>query len=181
MIINSRFAIAVCTAFAILLSACDANNSATQPSAAGHSASPSLSSGSPPSAEAALTPQSANTSQKPATTSMDGLHKGMAYADFRMAALADGWQPVVDLKCKANIAGAAYKELCAKGSDSCKACDDLPELSACSGDAACVMNFKSAADMQHLQVSTYGDIGDRKVRGSQSQLDVTGWTVSPFH
>ncbi len=79
------------------------------------------------------------------------------------------------------MAGAAYKELCAKGSDSCKACDDLPELSACSGDAACVMNFRSARDKQHLQVSTYGDIGDRTVRGSKSQLDVTDWTVSPSH
>ena len=79
------------------------------------------------------------------------------------------------------MAGAAYKELCAKGSDSCKACDDLPELSACSGDAACVMNFRSARDKQHLQVSTYGDIGDRTVHGSKSQLDVTGWTVSPSH
>lgn len=182
MIIKSRLPMLVWTASATLLSACGTNSSAPQLSPSGHTTSVSASSGGDSSsANAAMTTRSATTPQTAPTTSLDGLHKGMAYADFRTAALADGWQPVIDLKCKANVAGAAYKELCAKGSDSCKACDDLPELSACSGDATCVMNFRSAGDKRHLQVSAYGDIGDRTVRGSASQLDVTGWTVSPSH
>ncbi|HZX72567.1 MAG TPA: hypothetical protein VFE77_17350, partial [Rhodanobacter sp.] len=109
----------------------------------------------------------------------DNVHKGMAYADFRTALLADGWRPMVDLECRAHVVGAGYKELCAKGSDSCKACDELPELSACSGDAVCMMRFQDAPTHRQLEVSTYGDIGDRSVRGADSQLGVTGWTVSP--
>ncbi|MBN8894604.1 MAG: hypothetical protein J0I71_07185 [Rhodanobacter sp.] len=113
-----------------------------------------------------------------AEASLDNVHKGMAYADFRTALLVDGWRPVVDLKCKANVVGGAYKELCAKGLDSCKACDELPELGACSGDAVCLMHFQDAATHRQLDVSTYGDLGDRNVHGVDSQLGVTGWTVS---
>ena len=109
---------------------------------------------------------------------LDNVHKGMAYADFRTALLADGWRPVVDLRCKANVVGAAYKDLCAKGSDSCKACNELPELSACSGDAVCMMRFRDADTRRQLEVSTYGDIRDRAAHGTDSQLNVTGWTVS---
>jgi len=109
---------------------------------------------------------------------LDNVHKGMAYADFRTALLADGWRPVVDLKCKANVVGAAYKDLCSKGSDSCKACNELPELSACSGDAVCMMRFRDADTHRQLEVTTYGDIRDRAAHGTDSQLNVTGWTVS---
>lgn len=114
-----------------------------------------------------------------AGASLNNVRKGMAYADFRSALLTDGWQPVVDLKCKANVVGGAYKELCARGVDSCKACDELPELSACSGDAVCMMRFRDPDTRRQLDVSTYGDIGDRAVHGTDSQLNVTGWTVSP--
>ena len=110
---------------------------------------------------------------------LDNVHKGMAYADFRSALLGDGWKPLVDLQCKANVVGGAYKALCAKGSDSCKACQELPELSACSGDAVCMMRFQDANTQRQLDVRTYGDIGDRAVHGPDSQLNVTGWTVSP--
>lgn len=109
---------------------------------------------------------------------LNKVHKGMAYADFRSALLADGWKPLPDLKCKAHVVGAAYKELCAEGSDSCKACDELPELSSCSGDAACLMRFQDAETHRQLDVNTYGDIGDRAVHGADSELNVTGWTVS---
>lgn len=112
--------------------------------------------------------------------SLDNVRKGMGYADFRTALMGDGWKPMIDAKCKANVAGADYKAQCAKGSDSCKACDDLPELSACSGDAVCLMRFLDAATNRQLNVSTYGDITDRKVQGNESQLDVTGWEVSPL-
>jgi hypothetical protein len=112
--------------------------------------------------------------------SLDNVRKGMGYADFRTALMSDGWKPMADAKCMANVVGADYKAQCAKNSDSCKACDDLPELSACSGDAVCVMRFRDARTDRQLDVSTYGDITDRKVQGNDSQLDVTGWQVSPL-
>lgn len=112
--------------------------------------------------------------------SLDNVRKGMGYADFRAALMGDGWKPMADAKCKANVVGADYKAQCAKNSDSCKACDDLPELSACSGDAVCLMRFRDERTDRQLNVSTYGDITDRKVQGNGSQLDVTGWEVSPM-
>jgi len=48
----------------------------------------------------------------------------------------------------------------------------------CSGDAVCLMHFQDAATHRQLDVSTYGDLGDRNVHGVDSQLGVTGWTVS---
>ena len=169
-----------------VLSACQPNNSASPNASAASATTLSAASSSTASGKMsapAITSTSAaqkTVDAKSATAaSLVGVNKGMAYADFRKAVLAQGWQPVVDLKCKANVVGGAYKELCAKGADSCKACDELPELSACSGDAVCAMNFHHPADNQSMEVSTYGDIGDRNVHGKDSQLDVTGWTVSP--
>jgi hypothetical protein len=162
-----------------VLSACNAN-SPTPADANVTSASPATSQsvGHLSAAKSTARPSTQQSTDKRAesATSINDVRKGMAYADFRQALLAQGWQTVTDAKCKANVVGGAYKELCAKGSDSCKACDELPELSACSGDADCVMNFKHAD--KTLQVSTYGDIADRNVHGKNSQLNVTGWTVS---
>lgn len=112
--------------------------------------------------------------------SLDNVRKGMGYADFRTALMGEGWKPMADAKCKANVVGADYKAQCAKNLDSCTACDDLPELSACSGDAVCLMRFKDEQTDRQLNVSTYGDISDRKVDGNESQLGVTGWEVSPL-
>jgi hypothetical protein len=166
-----------------VLSACNANSSASQ-NAYASSATPAASqSVGQPSANKSVSPLAASSSPQKtidaptgSTTSINGVNKGMAYADFRKALLAQGWRPVVDHKCKANVVGGSYEELCAKGSDSCKACDELPELSACSGDAVCVMNFRHAN--KTLQASTYGDIADRNVGGQDSQMNVTGWKVS---
>jgi hypothetical protein len=107
--------------------------------------------------------------------------KGMAYADFRQAALGQGWKPTIDKECKPNVVGGSYKELCAGGADSCKACDELPELSACSGDGDCLMNFHNESNHQTMEVTTYGDIRDRNTHGNQSNLDVTGWDIKPTH
>jgi hypothetical protein len=161
------------------LSACNANSPAPADAtvaSATPAASQSVSRLSAATLPAASATQQSTDEAAESRTSINNVSKGMAYADFRQALLAQGWQPVTDPKCKANVVGGAYKELCAKGSDSCKACDELPELSACSGDADCVMNFHHAD--KTLQASTYGDIADRNVRGKDSQLNVTGWKVS---
>lgn len=122
---------------------------------------------------------SAASAKTASSASLDNVRKGMAYADFRTALVGDGWKPIADAKCKENVVGGDYKTLCTNGIDSCKACEELPELSACSGDAVCLMRFRDARTHRQLDVSTYGDIADRKVRGAGSQLAVTGWTVSP--
>jgi hypothetical protein len=41
-----------------------------------------------------------------------------------------------------------------------------------------MMRFRDSDTRRELDVSTYGDIGDRSVHGTDSQLNVTGWTVS---
>jgi hypothetical protein len=171
----------------VVMSACNANSSASPDANIPSSSSATGQSINQPSADRSASSATASSSKTAADTraepiaSVNGVSKGMAYADFRKALLAQGWQPVVDHKCKANVVGGAYEELCAKGSDSCKACDELPELSACSGDAECVMNFQHAD--KTLQAGTYGDIADRNIGGKDSQLNVTGWkiTSTPAH
>ncbi len=106
------------------------------------------------------------------------LKSGMAYADLRKSVIAAGWSPIIDSACKANVVGEDHEIFCATHPelDSCKVCNDLPELSACSGDAYCGMSFSKGS--QRLHVATYGDFGDRYVTGDRSQLSVTGWDLS---
>jgi hypothetical protein len=106
-----------------------------------------------------------------------GLSKGMAYADLRKLALQSGWTPVVDAKCRSNVIGADYTELCSAHPDldDCRVCDDLPELGSCSGDGYCGMSFKRGAAT--LDVTTYGMIEDRFVGGKTSRLEVMGWKI----
>ena len=104
-----------------------------------------------------------------------GLSKGMAYADLRNLALQSGWTPIVDAKCRSNVIGADYSNLCSAHPDldDCRVCDDLPELGSCSGDGYCGMSFKHGAET--LDVTTYGMIEDRFVAGKTSRLEVMGW------
>jgi hypothetical protein len=106
-----------------------------------------------------------------------GWKKGMAYADFRSAAIATGWSAVVDPQCKANVIGENYIGLCSTHPelDDCHVCDDIPELGACSGDGYCGMTFSKHA--QTLEVTTYGMTEDRKVSGNGSRLQVVEWKV----
>lgn len=162
-------------AFCLAASACQSSASSSAPGAtsAPTTASTVLHTTPAPAASVAST-------NKGGGASLDHVRKGMGYADFRAALMGDGWKPMADAKCKANVVGADYAAQCAKNLDSCKACDDLPELSSCSGDAVCLMRFRDDQTGRQLNVSTYGDITDRKVQGNNSQLGVTGWEVSPL-
>ncbi|ODV12173.1 MAG: hypothetical protein ABT19_11640 [Rhodanobacter sp. SCN 68-63] len=93
------------------------------------------------------------------------LDKGMAYSEFRKIVLDRGWTPKPDDKCKANVVGGDYKTWCPAhpGDAMCKVCDEVPELSACSGDA------------KDLAVSTYGEINNWNAPADKSGLMVTGW------
>lgn len=118
----------------------------------------------------------ASTHQKSATegSSIRGLEKGMAYADLKKLVLQSGWTPVVDADCKSNVMGSNYKELCKnENSELCTVCDDLPEVSGCSGDGYCGMYFSKGE--RRLHVVTSGMIEDWNVPGPTSRLAVDGW------
>ena len=110
---------------------------------------------------------------------LDGLlKKGTPYADVRAALLADGWQPVRDAQCRANVVGGSHASLCAEnpGLAGCKACDELPELSSSSGDGHSLMRFSRTTDSRSLQLTTYGMLGDGLVTGPDSRLNLWTWS-----
>lgn len=106
---------------------------------------------------------------------IQGLSEGMGYSDARRLILNEGWTPVVDPDCMANVVGTDYKSACAAhpARDDCTSCKNLPELSSCSGDAYCGMYFSKGS--QRLHVVAFGDMRDWNVRGDRSQFSVTGW------
>jgi len=105
------------------------------------------------------------------------ISKGMSYADLRKIVVQSGWKPVVDSDCKSNVMGSNHEELCkSNASELCKVCDDLPEVSGCSGDGYCGMYFSNGE--QQLHVVTFGMIEDWNVSGSTSRLNVDGWDFS---
>jgi len=105
------------------------------------------------------------------------LDKGMAYSEFRKIVLDRGWTPKPDDKCKANVVGGDYKTWCPAhpGDAMCKVCDEVPELSACSGDGHCLMQFTHTDVAKDLAVSTYGEINNWNAPADKSGLMVTGW------
>jgi hypothetical protein len=132
-----------------------------------------------PSPAAAAQPSKSDLAQsRTGVPVVKGMTEGMAYADMRALVLADGWVPVADKKCNYNVVGAGFKPLCAEHPDlgSCSICSNLPELSACSGDAYCGMYFSK--DGKRLHVVSYGDIRDWNVHGDRSQLTVSGWDAA---
>lgn len=109
-----------------------------------------------------------------------GLTEGMAYADFHAALVKQGWKPVVDKQCMANVVGGNYKTLCAaRSSAMCKACKQMPELSSCGAGGVCLMRFHHPGNNKNLDVGTFGDISDWNVHGAHSQIFVTGWSTPP--
>ncbi|MFC3651050.1 hypothetical protein ACFONN_05805 [Dyella humi] len=135
----------------------------------------------PPSGDAA---RSAIESRRPLNVPgvPDGvLESGMDYAYLRRAVLAHGWTPAVNKHCKANVAGDDYKTLCTAHPNlqDCKVCDQMPELSECSVDGYCLMHFHNASTNQTMEVGTYGDTTGWSVHEKDSQLGVTGLTVTP--
>jgi hypothetical protein len=124
-------------------------------------------------------PAAAMAPSKPATAAptaapRGALTEGMAYADLRATVLSKGWKPKADAQCKANVVGGNFAELCKHNPDQCKVCDDVPELSSCSGDGHCVMNFERGEE-EVLSVSTYGEISDWHGAGKASGLYVKWW------
>lgn len=130
------------------------------------------------SAPAAATPTPATVPQQgqPNMTSVqDALKKDMAYADLRKLALDGGWQPVVDPQCRTQVMGFD-EQTCKENPDLavCRACTDMPELSAYSGDGYLKTRFSQGGEQ--LEVTSYGMIEDWKVAGEASRLRVEEWS-----
>ena len=107
------------------------------------------------------------------------VRKGMAYADFRSEAMAQGWTPVVDPECRANVVGADHAAVCAANPDLCRVCEDIPELSAYSGDAHSLSVFHNAAHGLRLEVTGLGELRDWNVPGEDSGLQIVSWEITP--
>ncbi|WP_141400856.1 hypothetical protein [Pseudoxanthomonas wuyuanensis] len=108
------------------------------------------------------------------------LQAGMAYADFRKQVLAQGWTPVPDAQCKANVVGENHDAVCSQDPDlaTCKVCDQMTELSACSGDGRCMVRFRHDASGESLEATGYGMIEDWNVSGEDSRLQLSRWSFS---
>lgn len=109
------------------------------------------------------------------------LHAGMAYGSFRKAMLDHGWRPLPDARCLANVVGGNAATLCTTHPQlaSCRACTEVPELSACSGDGHCQMQFQHGDAHEVLRANTFGPLRDWNAPADQSQLRITSWQIAP--
>lgn len=106
------------------------------------------------------------------------LKQDMAYGDLRKLVLAQGFAPVSDPQCRAQVVGD--EKTCAENPDLaiCKACGEIPELSAYSGDGYATTRFRNAQTGQRLEVTSYGMIEDWNAGDADSRLRVTEWTFA---
>lgn len=109
-----------------------------------------------------------------------GFEKNQPYADFRNLALGLGWVPLKDSQCKVNVVGANHAELCAGTNPlaNCKVCDELPELSSCSGDGNCLVRFSHPDSAEILEATGYGDVADWRTTGNDASLRVSSWELT---
>ncbi|WP_152670135.1 hypothetical protein [Lysobacter capsici] len=190
-LVHSLSALALCA----VMAACNSGNAASEAAAATAAPTPAATApaeaapASTPAPEAnaqaaampAAAPSAAPAAADSATIVKNteaALSKGMAYGDFRKAVLAQGWQPLVDPKCKANVVGGKYEKICAADPGLCQICEDLPELNSCSGDAHCLVQFTHAGVTGVLQATGYGEAQYWKDSGKDSGFKVTGWELA---
>lgn len=133
----------------------------------------------PPTSATAVAAPAGTAASSTATDAAASLHEGMAYADLRKVVLERGWRPKVDAQCKVNVVGANHAQVCAGDAALCQVCDDLPELSSCSGDGHCLMAFERDGGGV-LSVSTYGQVKDWKVTDGDAGLFVKWWDPETF-
>jgi hypothetical protein len=184
-LVHSLSALALC----VVMAACNSGNAASEAAAATPTpaatapaeAAPAPDANAQAAAMPAAAPSAAPVAADSATIVKNteaALSKGMAYGDFRKAVLAQGWQPLVDAKCKANVVGGKYEKICKADPGLCQVCDDLPELNSCSGDAHCLVQFTHAGVTGVLQATGYGETQYWKDSGKDSGFKVTGWELA---
>lgn len=117
----------------------------------------------------------------PTNVAQGALRPGMAYGSFRKQMLDHGWRPLPDAKCLANVVGGNAQKLCSSHPElaSCRACTEIPELSACSGDGHCQMQFRHGDADDVMRANTFGPLRDWNAPADQSQLRITSWQVEP--
>lgn len=177
-------ALALCAALAACNAAAPATSAADAASAPADAASAPAASDPAP-APAASPPAAPAPAEAPAPAASGDvlkateaqLKKGMAYGDFRKAVLAQGWQPLPEPDCKANVVGAKFEKICKVDPGLCQVCDDLPELESCSGDAHCLVQFTHAGVDGVLQATGYGEAQYWNATGKDSGFQVTQWEV----
>lgn len=170
-LVQTLSAMALCAA----LAACNSGASSSAPAADAAKAPADAAAEPAPVAAPAPTASAAPASTGDAVKATEAqLKKGMAYGDFRKAVLAQGWEPVPEPQCKANVVGANYEKVCKADPGLCKVCDDLPELEACSGDAHCLVRFKHPQGAT-LQATGYGEAQYWSATGKDSGFQVTDW------
>lgn len=121
--------------------------------------------------------EKASEEKKDSTSISNGFKKGMPYGDLRRLALTNGWVPKAHPSCKQGVVGAAFEKICSSNPKRCEVCELAPELSECSGDGYCLMEFTGAHGGTLLTVATYGEIEDVLVTGTNSRLQVSSWEV----
>lgn len=112
-----------------------------------------------------------------ATAIASGFRKGMAYGAFRALVLGEGWEPVPNSDCRANLLGAEAETLCATNPQllNCRICNEVPELQSCSGDARCLVRFRHAGSGTELEARAYGEIEYWNETGDDAGLHLTEW------
>lgn len=112
-----------------------------------------------------------------ATAIASEFRKGMAYGSFRALVLGQGWTPVANAECRANLLGADAESLCAADPQlsNCRICDELPELQSCSGDARCLVRFRHAGSGSELEARAYGEVEYWNDTGDDAGLQLTHW------
>jgi hypothetical protein len=94
--------------------------------------------------------------------------QGMSYGAFRVFALNNGWDPIVDPDCKTNVGGPA------------SICTTRPETSACSGDGYCIFKFQHRVKDVAIEVITYNDrIRSADFSRSQGRSETQASTTCP--
>jgi hypothetical protein len=164
----------ICLMLALLLSACSAEAPADPSPAAASTPAPTQ-----PTAPENV-PMEETKSQAAGAALEAELKAGMAYADFRKQVLAQGWTPVPDAQCKANVVGENHQAVCSQDPNlaACKVCEQMTELSACSGDGHCLVRFRHEASGESLEATGYGMIEDWDVSGEDSRLQLSKWSFS---
>lgn len=125
-----------------------------------------------PLATSSMTDQGSNT----VSNLQDAIKKDMAYADLRKLLIEGGWEPVKDPQCQVQVAGYDQKT-CSDNQDLalCRACEQMPELSAYSGDGFATSRFNDVRAGKTLKLVSYGMIEDWNVPGDDSRLRIEEW------
>lgn len=107
---------------------------------------------------------------------LEYLKAGQAYASARRALLEHGWQPLPDQMCMSNVVGADYETSCKTGSEICRVCGELPELSSYSGDAHALSQFKDPAG-RILRLTSLGELVTWNKPEPDADLQVLSWEI----